>query len=79
MELEHLLHCDGIWLHALRYTGPPVAAATMPKSALVGGGDGSGSDVSISSAGEQAVGKVGRRWSFQAPFPSWAAPFKLTK
>ena len=21
MELESLLHCDGIWLHALRYRG----------------------------------------------------------
>ena len=49
LELEQLLHCDGIWLHALKYAGPP------------GGG----------SSSTDSCG-----WSFQAPDPVWAAPFK---
>lgn len=49
LELEQLLHCDGIWLHALKYAGPP------------GGG----------SSGTDSCG-----WSFQAPDPVWATPFR---
>ena len=93
MELEHLLHCDGIWLHALRYTGPPVAppapnAVTMSSSvqaaptvtsagASVSASDSTAEIAANSSAAASCVGKSGRRWSFQAPYPSWAAPFKL--
>lgn len=61
MALEHLLHCDGIWLHALRYTGPPRACTTATGTAQ--------QEASTSSE------ITSDRWSFQAPYPAWAAPF----
>lgn len=32
LELEQLLHCDGIWLHALKYSGPPGGGSSSTDS-----------------------------------------------
>jgi hypothetical protein len=128
-KLEHLLHCDGIWLHALRYAGPSIAAppvpwwkaqaqeqeqqaklaqevqvqAEAPVQVVYSAGESSGNAVvdtgASASSGipadlssgilESTTGKVlgtdknstssssssDGPWSFQSPYPSWAAPF----
>jgi ketosteroid isomerase-like protein len=125
-KLEHLLHCDGIWLHALRYAGPSIAAPPVPwwkaqeqeqeqqaklaqeeqvqaeaRVQVVYSTGESSSDVVVDTGASATSGKpadlssgvleptTGKvlgadkngnsssdgPWSFQSPYPSWAAPF----
>jgi len=77
VELEHLLHCDGIWLHALRYTGPPLKKERAPAAENVKTGEVAVEANSTTSAADVSlrVERVPRRWAFQAPYPAWASPF----
>jgi hypothetical protein len=72
-ELEQLLHCDGIWLHALRYTGPPVTVAA-PHTAIAAEEEHQAAGDGLAAKDAPTV-QVKPRWSFQAPYPAWAEPF----
>lgn len=82
-DLEHLLHCDGIYLHALRYSYKPASTSTVATGAQLQVENSEGTVapapvtnivMSAAASSDDAEGSSGG-WIFESAYPTWAKPF----
>ena len=76
LELEHLLHCDGIWLHALRYSGRASTYIGTDKNRNTDGNTNTDKDNDKDEDKDKdSKDSKDFEWDFSTPYPDWAKHF----